>query len=74
MLWYSSFLPSLANDFVQWEQYGGLTVFDQVWGISSLPGALPESKLSMALLGSSTNGSESNSSMVGRHSISSRDA
>ena len=36
-------------------------------GIPSLPGALPEAKLSMALLSSSTGGSESNSSMVGRH-------
>ena len=39
-------------------------------GIPSLPGALP----SMALLSSSTNGSESNSSMVGRHSMTSRAA
>ena len=44
-----------------------LTVFDQVRGIPSLPDA----KLSMALLSSSTDGSESNSSMVGRHSITS---
>ena len=38
-------------------------------GIPSLPGALPEAKLSMALLSSSTGGSETNSSMVGRHSM-----
>ena len=38
-------------------------------GIPSLPGALPEAKLSMALLSSSTDGSESNSSMIGRHSM-----
>ena len=42
-------------------------------GIPSLPGALPEAKLSMALLSSSTNGSES-SSMVGRHSMAFRAA
>ena len=41
-------------------------------GIPSLPGALPDAKLSMALLSSFTNGSESNSSMVGRHSVASR--
>ena len=33
---------------------------------------LPRAKLSMALLSSSTNGSESNSSMVGKHSVTSR--
>ena len=49
-----------------------LTVFDQVRGIPSLPGALPDAKLSMALLSSFTDGSESNSSMVGRHLIISR--
>ena len=27
---YSSFLPALVKDFVQWEQQFGLTVFDQV--------------------------------------------
>ena len=43
-------------------------------GIPSLPGALNEAKLSMALLSSSTNGSESNSSMVDRHSMASRAA
>ena len=43
-------------------------------GIPSLPGALPEDKLSMALLSSSTNGSESSSSMVGRYSMASRAA
>ena len=43
-------------------------------GIPSLPGALPEAKLSMALLRSSTDGSESNSSMVGKHSMTSRAA
>ena len=41
-------------------------------GIPSLPEALTEAKLSMALLGSSTNSSESSSSMVGRHSVASR--
>ena len=41
-------------------------------GIPSLPGALPKATLSMALLSSSTDGSESNSSMVGRHSMTSR--
>ena len=46
-------------------------MFDQVRGIPSLPGALPESKLSMALLSSSTEGSDSNSSMVGRPSMTS---
>ena len=40
--------------------------------ILSLPGALPDAKLSMTLLSSSTDGSESNSSMVGRHSMTSR--
>ena len=44
-------------------------MFDQVRGIPSLPGALPDAKLSMALPSSSTDGSESNSSMVGRHLI-----
>ena len=43
-------------------------------GIPSLPGALPEAKLSMALLSSSTDGSESNSSVVGKHSMTSRAA
>ena len=43
-------------------------------GIPSLPGALPEAKLSLALLSSSTNGSESNSSMMGRQSMTSRAA
>ena len=43
-------------------------------GILSLPGALPEAKLSMALPSSSTDGSESNSSMVSRHSMISRAA
>ena len=43
-------------------------------GIPSLPGALLDSKLSMTLLNSSTDGSESNSFMVGRHSITSRAA
>ena len=38
-------------------------------GIPSLPGALIEAKLSMTLMSYSTNGSESNSSMVGRHSM-----
>ena len=41
-------------------------------GIPSLVGALPEARLSTTLLSSSTDGSESNSSMVGRHSIASR--
>ena len=36
-------------------------------GLPSLPGALSEAKLSMALLSSSTDSSEFNSSMVGRH-------
>ena len=39
--------------------------------IPSLPGDLPEANLSMALLSSSTDGSESNSSMVGRLSMTS---
>ena len=43
-------------------------------GIPSLFGALPEAKLSMALLSSSTDGSESSSSMVGMHSMTSRAA
>ena len=43
-------------------------------GIPSLPGALPEAKLSMALLSASTTGSESNSSKVGRHSMAFRSA
>ena len=51
-----------------------LTVFDQVRGIPTLLGALSEAKLSMALLSSSTDGSESNSSMVGRQSMTSRAA
>ena len=38
-------------------------------GIPSLPGASPDAKLSMALLSYSFDGSESNSSMVGRHSV-----
>ena len=46
----------------------------QVRRIPSLHGASLESKLSMALLSSSTNGSESNSAMVGRHSMASRAA
>ena len=43
-------------------------------GIPSLPEALPEAQLSMALLSYSTDGPESNSSMVGRHSMTSRAA
>ena len=43
-------------------------------GIPSLPGALSETKLSVALLSSSINGSEANSSMVGRQSMKSRAA
>ena len=46
----------------------------KTWVIPSLPGALPAAKLPMALLSSSTDGSESNSSMVSRHSITSRAA
>ena len=50
-------------------------MFDQLRGIPSLPGALPEAKLSMALLSYSTDGSDqSNSYMVGRHSMTSRAA
>ena len=41
-------------------------------GIPSLPGALPEAKLSMALLSSSRVGSVSSSSLVGSHSTASR--
>ena len=37
--------------------------------IPSLPGSLPVAKLSTALLSYSTYGSGSNSSMVGRHSM-----
>ena len=51
-----------------------LQCFIKSGGIQSLTGALPDAKLSMALLSSSTDGSESNSSMVGRHSITSRAA
>ena len=40
-------------------------------GIPSLPWAFPEARLSMAWLGSSTDGSESNSSRVGRQSMTS---
>ena len=43
-------------------------------GFPSLPKALPDANLSMALLSSSTDGSESNSSVVGRHSMTSRAA
>ena len=43
-------------------------------GTPSLLGALPEVRLSMALLSSSTDGSESNSYMAGRHSMPSRAA
>ena len=43
-------------------------------GIPSLSVALPDAKLSMALLNYSTNGSESSSSMEGRHSMTSRAA
>ena len=43
-------------------------------GIPSLPGTLPDAKLSMALPSSSSDSSESNSSMVGRHSMTSRAA
>ena len=47
-------------------------MFDQVrGGVPSLSGALP---VSMALLSSSTDGSESSSSMVGMHSMTSRAA
>ena len=49
-------------------------MFDQVRGIPSLPGALPEAKLSIALLGYSTNGSESSSPVVSRHSMACRAA
>ena len=42
--------------------------------IPSMPGALSEAKLSMALLSTSNDGPESNSSMVGRHSMISRAA
>ena len=48
-----------------------LQCFIKSGGIPSLPGAFPEAKLSMDLLNSSTDGSESNSSMVGRHSMTS---
>ena len=41
-------------------------------GVPSLPGALPETKMSMALLSSSKVGSVSGFSMVGRHSTASR--
>ena len=37
-----------------------------------IPSSLTEAKLWMTLLSSSTDGSESNSSMVGRHSMTSR--
>ena len=37
--------------------------------IPSMPGALPEAKLSITLLIASTDGPESNSSMVGRHAV-----
>ena len=43
-------------------------------GIPSLPGASPDAKLSIALFSYSFDGSESNSSMVGRHSVRSRAA
>ena len=43
-------------------------------GIPSLHGALPDAKRSMALLSSSTDGSESNSPVVGRQSMTSRAA
>ena len=46
-------------------------MFDQFRGIPSLPGALPEANLSMALLSYFTKGSESSSSMVGRQSMAS---
>ena len=49
-------------------------MFDQVRGNPVIAWALPDAKLSMALLSSSTNGSESNSSMVGRQSMTSRAA
>ena len=49
-------------------------MFDQARGNPIIAWGLPEAKLSMALLSSSTNGSESSSSMVGRHSVASRDA
>ena len=49
-------------------------MFYQVRGTKSLHGALPDTKLPMTLLGSSANGSESNSSMAGRHSMASRAA
>ena len=49
-------------------------MFDHVSRIPSLHGALPDVNLSMALLSSSTDGSESNSSMVDRHSMISRAA
>ena len=47
------------------------TVFD---GNTLLSGTLPETKPSIALVSYSTDGSESNSPMVGRHSIKSRAA
>ena len=43
-------------------------------GIPSMPGALPEAKLSVALLSTSIDGSEANSSMVARQSMASRAA
>ena len=43
-------------------------------GIPSSPVALSDAKLSMALPNSSTDGSESNASMVGKHLMASRDA
>ena len=46
-----------------------LKLFDQFRGNPSWHVALPEAKLSMALLSSSTNGSKS--SMMGRHSMAS---
>ena len=49
-------------------------MLDQVRGIPQLPGALPDAKLSTALLSSTTDSSESNSSIVGRHSMTFRAA
>ena len=49
-------------------------MFDHVRGNPITPGAMSEAKLSMTLLSYSTDGSDSNSSMVGRHLMASRGA
>ena len=67
-----SFLPSLAEHFICWQQQDGFAVLFQVRRIAWLSRVMHEVRLSMALLRSSTFGAASSSSTVGRLSTASR--